>query len=295
MAKQDQFDRGGSLEAFPPPRLVAFDLDGVIYRGKLLLPSVPEALADVLGRGLALRYVTNNATLHREAVADRLLALGLPAGPEMVLSSAFAAATWLRGRLPAGAKVLVVGEEGLLRELREAGFAAAHVLDEDGRSPAVMGGPAVPEAVVVGLDRSFTFRSLARAQAALLAGALFVATNPDRTFPAEGQILPGAGSLVAAVQAAAGRQPNVIGKPCQGLAEALALSTGVPAAETLFVGDRLDTDVAFGVEAGMQTVLVLTGVTTREELQDAPVAAHHVLETLAQFPALLDRLGVGKA
>jgi 4-nitrophenyl phosphatase len=274
-----------SAGAFPPPRLLALDLDGVVYRGARLLPSVNEAVRLAEDRGLVVRYVTNNATLHREQVAQRLRDLGLQTTAEQVLTSAAAAATWLRAQLPDASRVLVVGEAGLRRELREVGLLAAHA---GSAGPADSTGPFA--AVVVGLDRSFTYDALAVAQSAVRSGALLVATNRDPTLPVEGTLLPGAGSLLAAVETAAGTRAVVIGKPERGLAAALSLDTGIPAAETLFVGDRLDTDIAFGLAAGMQTLLVFTGVTRPEDLAAGGPSPHHLLEDLTGLGRLLDSL-----
>ncbi len=267
-------------------RLVAVDLDGVVWRGREVLPGAVEALTAVVRRGLDLRYVSNNSTAHRETVSERLAGLGLPAGGDRVLTSGFVTGRWLRGRLPKGAPVLVVGEAGLMRELAEAGLAPTHT----------GAGGGTPAAVVVGMDRGFSYRALAEAQAAVLAGALFVATNQDATFPTATGLLPGAGSIVAAVATAAGREPLVMGKPGLALAETLAGVTGVPPAQTLFVGDRLSTDIAMGRQAGMATVLVLTGVTSAADLERARaggegvVLPDHVLGSLAELPGLLDAL-----
>lgn len=316
--------------------LVAVDLDGVVWRGSELLPGAREALNAVVCRGLDLRYVTNNSTAHRTLVSERLAALGLPAGVERVLSSGFVTGRWLRERLPGGALVMVVGEEGLVRELCEAGFDARHVEEWSKRgefpkgepgwrkteSPA--GGPTVgparssgaskpvanvlptgashtvpglPAAVVVGMDWSFSYASLAAAQAAVKAGALFVATNPDATFPTPSGLKPGAGALVAAVATAAEKEPILMGKPGLALAEILAAVTGAPAEATLFVGDRLETDIAMGMKAGMKTVLVLTGVTRRADLearleQGNGLLPDYVIESLAELPGLLDEITV---
>jgi len=283
-AAAGEIEPGGAL------RLVALDLDGVVWRGEELLPGAGEALADVVGRGLDLRYVSNNSTAHRETVSERLAAAGLPAGPERVLTSGFACGRWLRERLPEGSRVMVVGEEGLLRELQEAGLAAKHALGVAGKADAV------PAAVVVGMDRSFTYRSLAAAQAAVLAGALYVATNDDATFPTTDGLAPGAGAIVAAINASTQREPVLVGKPGLALAEVLATVTGIPAEETLFIGDRLTTDVAMAKEAGMTAALVLTGVTTEEDLWRAEITREwvlpdHVLGSLEELPGLLDLLG----
>jgi phosphoglycolate/pyridoxal phosphate phosphatase family enzyme len=285
-------------------RLVAADLDGVVWLGGTILPDAPAALHDVVRRGLELRYVTNNSTAHREVVAQRLAAGGLPAGADWVLTSAFVTGQWLRRRLPAGAPVLVVGEAGLMRELTEAGLAPVHAGENlpVAAQPAAGGAQeaaaalAPYQAVVVGMDRSFTFKALAEAQAAIRSGAVFVGTNPDPTFPTATGLLPGAGSVVAAVATAAQKEPVFMGKPGLGLAETLAAVTGVPAGQTLFIGDRLSTDIGMGIRAGMVTALVLTGVTSPAEFErlratGGPDMPDHVLRTLADLPSLLDTLG----
>ncbi|NLT34389.1 MAG: HAD-IIA family hydrolase [Gaiellales bacterium] len=277
--------------ATPPLKLVAFDLDGVIYRGAEVLSGAAEALQAVTERGLILRFVTNNATLHRTAVAARLNGMGLAATPGQVLGSAAATAAWLQGHIPPGSRVLALGEAGLLQELREAGFQAQHVLPRPELGlPETLPGNAPVRAVAVGLDRALTYASLAAALQPILEGALFVATNVDATFPTEGRLLPGGGSIVAAVAAAAGRQPEVIGKPGLGMAEALARTTGVAYTNMLLVGDRLDTDIEMGLRAGMRTALVLTGVTQQADVAQSERRPDFVLPNLQELPGLLDRI-----
>ncbi len=254
----------------------------------MVLPGAREALENVVRRGLDLRYVSNNSTAHRETVSERLAGMGLPAGADRVLTSGFVAGRWLRARLPEGTPVMVMGEEGLLRELREAGLAAYHVGDAAAVAPTA--------AVVVGMDRSLSFQTLAQAQAAIRSGALFVATNPDPTFPTSDGLVPGAGALVAAVATAAETEPVFMGKPGLALAEILATVTGFPSRETLFVGDRLSTDIAMGEDAGMITALVLTGVTSEADLkrvrgEGGSVLPDHVLADLRELSGLLDSLG----
>jgi 4-nitrophenyl phosphatase len=270
-------------------KLVAFDLDGVLYRGSRPVPGAREALEYLDRRGLQVRFVTNNSTMHRSEVARKLSDMGLPAETGQVVGSAWAAARYVAGRLAAGEAVLYVGEEGLGRELREAGLPAEHVpgtLEElhayEARTTPV------PGAVAVGLDRSFTYWGLAAAQHAVLSGALFVATNADVTIPTEHGVLPGGGSVVAAVAACTSVEPVVVGKPGLAMAEVLAEASGVPSGETLFVGDRIETDIAFGLGAGMVTALVLTGVATREDLAAAEVTPHFVLDDLFGLPESLE-------
>lgn len=286
----------------PRVALVALDLDGVVWRGERLLPQVAEAVDQVIARGLDVRYVTNNSTAHREEVSRRLAGFGLPAGKERVITSGFVTARWLRERLGGGAAVLVVGEAGLRRELEEEGLrplAASRGLLAGGARGEVQAAGSRVRAVVVGMDRQFCFDSLAAAQHALQQeDVLFVATNTDSTFPTAEGFLPGAGAMVAAVATAAGRQPVVMGKPGLALAAALARVSGVAPERTLFVGDRLSTDVAMGRAAGMLTALVLSGVTSAEQLREdlgrAPAgsAPDYVLEGLGDLPGLLADLGI---
>jgi glycerol 3-phosphatase-2 len=273
-----------------PVRLVAFDLDGVIWRGTEVLPGVPEALADVLRRGLDLRYASNNSTAHREVVSERLAGLGLPAGEERVLTSAFVAGWWLRGRLSQGARVMAVGEAGLLRELGEAGMDAFYAGDADLSTPP-------PAAVVVGMDRHFSYEVLANAMWGISGGALFVATNRDATFPTPARLVPGAGAVVAAVATAVRKEPVLMGKPEPALAQTLASITGVAAGQTLFVGDRLETDIAMAGRAGMISAMVLTGISTEADVEEARARGgvplpDYVLPDLRDLPGLLDSLGV---
>lgn len=311
-------DPAGTTMAGEPPAMVAFDIDGVILRGGSLLPGAPRAIDDVLARGLLLRFVTNNSTRHRSEVAAKLGGLGLPVQANMVLTSAVATAAWLAERLDPGARVLVVGGLGLLRELAEVGLDPV-LARGPAAEPVSAGGPGpdpaqaegtvpepgaseespsavVPAAVAVGLDVDFDYQTLATAQAALLSDALFVATNTDATFPVEGRLLPGGGAIVAALAAASGREPVVIGKPESGLADALVAEAGGRAGAILFVGDKLSTDIEMASRAGMRSALVLTGVTKRSELQtQGALRPDFVLETLEELPSLLDRLCAGPA
>lgn len=263
--------------------LVAFDLDGVVYRGGSVLPGAKAGLEDVLARGLGLSYVSNNSTAHRRTVSERLERMGLPAGEDRVITSGYATGRWLRARLPAGAPVMVVGEDGLLAELTEAGLRPfCPGTDSDFAEDTVA-------AVVVGMDRSFSFATLAAAQKAIMGGALFVATNRDATFPTPDGLMPGAGAIVAAVATAARKEPVLIGKPSQTLAEVLVEVTGVSAGETVFVGDRVSTDIAMGHAAGMATVLVLTGVGEAGDPRNS--LADFVISDLAGLATVLDTLG----
>lgn len=237
--------------------LVIFDLDGVVYLIDKPIPGAVEAVAALRDAGTAVAYATNNASRRAADVADLLVGMGVSAKPAEVLTSAGAAAAMLAGDLPAGSPVLVVGAEALRAEVRDAGLVPVERLDD------------APVAVVQGYGPEVGWAQLAEASLAVRAGARWVATNTDRTLPSPRGPLPGNGSLVAVLRTALGREPDVVvGKPEPALFEtAAALSK---ARRPLVVGDRLDTDIEGAVRAGMDSLLVLTGVSGPAELLSAP-------------------------
>ncbi|WP_166459252.1 HAD-IIA family hydrolase [Verrucosispora sioxanthis] len=236
--------------------LVVFDLDGVIYLIDQPIPGAVETVARLHGEGRAVAYATNNASRRAADVADLLTGMGVPARPEEVLTSAAAAAQLLGERLPAGAKVLVVGAEALRAEISEAGLAGRHRRRGPGR-----GHP--------GYGPQVGWADLAEAAVAVRAGATWVATNTDRTLPSGRGPLPGNGALVAALATALGRDPDeIVGKPAPELfATAARRADG---GRTVVVGDRLDTDIEGANRAGLDSLLVLTGVSDAAELLAAP-------------------------
>jgi len=260
-------------------RAVIFDLDGVIYRGERLLPHAAEAVAWVRERGLGVRFLTNNSTVTRNQYSRRLEAFGIPTPPEHVMTSAYATALYLKSRGEAGAKVLVVGEGGLREEIAATGFTVV-------RPPRAEGA----RYVAVGMDRAFCYDMLRAAMHAILGGAEFIASNADPTFPVENGLLPGGGTIVAAIETAVGFPPALIGKPSPRMLDLLLKDLGCAPGETLMVGDRLDTDVKVGRAVGVRTVLVLTGISSAEEARAAPeeMRPEWVLETLAELPPLLE-------
>lgn len=227
---------------------VLADLDGVVYAGPSAIPGATEALEKLEGIGVALAYITNNASRSSADVAAHLRELGAPATAEQVFGSALAGAELLAGRVPKGATVLVTGSAIL----------AQHVADQ-GLVPVTSSDP-IPDAVIQGFEPSLGWKDLAEAAFAVAGGALWVATNTDMSIPQARGIAPGNGTLVAAVSAATGQRPLVAGKPEAQLFKTAAEHLGVETG--LVVGDRLDTDILGGNRAGMATALVLTGVDT---------------------------------
>jgi 4-nitrophenyl phosphatase len=251
------------VERLPPPvRLVIFDLDGVIYRGHRAVPGAPELVRDLQSRGLLVRYATNNSTATRGAYVERLTSLGIDATIEELVTSTSATIAYLHAHLPRVHRVLAVGAAGMLDELRQAGFQATAAADA---APGHYHGGPLPEryhAVIAGLDQDFDYQRLATAASAIREGARFIATNADLRYPTPQGFLPGAGAMVAAIQAAAGAEPPlVIGKPEPAMFVTALEETGASADEAVVVGDNPDADMVAAARAGIRSVLVLTGVT----------------------------------
>jgi HAD superfamily hydrolase (TIGR01450 family) len=283
--------------------LLLVDLDGVVYRGATPIPGVAAVLADRAARGDTVVYVTNNSMHYRADYVTRLTDLGAPVSADRVVSSARATALYLAG-LPAEPpvrRVLAVGAGGLERECRDAGLevvTAAHAatrLAQEGTD----GWEAArhPDAVVVGLDPQFTYQKLAVAIDCVRHGARFVATNRDPIFPTERGTRPGAGTIVAAVEAGAQVAPLSIGKPGPLLLEMAirAAGAGFTADDAVMVGDSLTTDIAAANGLGIRSVLVLTGVTTRAEADAAPAGRlpSVVANDAVELAAALEGLGAG--
>lgn len=258
------------------------DLDGVVYAGQGALPDAVESLSRAMADGVRVGFVTNNASRRAEAVADHLRGLGLAVGPEQVFGSAAAAARLARddaagwaglgephaGRLTA----MVVGSEALREQVAGAGFTLVAVSED-----------ATPDYVIQGFDPGLGWADLAAAAYAIQRGARWVASNTDSTIPRAPGIAPGNGTLVAAVRQAVDRDPLVAGKPQPTLMRLAAQELGCQ--RPLMIGDRLDTDIAGGVAAGMDTALVLTGIDTRAAARQAEPAQRptYIINTLADL------------
>jgi HAD superfamily hydrolase (TIGR01450 family) len=237
--------------------LVIFDLDGVLYLLDQPIPGAPEAVARVRERGLPVVFATNNASRLARDVATLLTGMGIDATEEEVTTSARATARLLAEKYPAGTPVLVIGAPALAEDVRAVGL---RPVDSAADGPVV---------VAQGYGPHVGWAQLAEAVVAIRDGASWFATNADRTLPSARGPLPGNGALVAAVATALGRGPDtVVGKPDPGLFVQAARERG--ASRPLVVGDRLDTDIEGAHRAGMDSLLVLTGVTVRADLREVP-------------------------
>jgi len=249
-------DRSG----WPTLRLVIFDLDGVMYRGRQPVPGAAALVAALRKRGLLIRFATNNSMATRAMYVPRLVEMGVPVEPEEIVTSTSATIDHLERHLPEVHTVMAIGAAGMLEELRTAGFDATPA--GEAVDLAYDGGPLERrfDAVIAGLDPSFDFRRLAAATTAIRAGARFVATNADLRYPTPSGFLPGAGSIIAALRAAAGAEPLIIGKPEPGIFTVILERAGVRPQEAVAIGDNPDADMVAAHRAGMRSILVLTGV-----------------------------------
>ena len=249
------------------------DMDGVIYVGTEVLPGARELFKQLHLTGLKYSLVTNNATLTPAQYVEKLAGMGIEVPESTVFTSSMATALYLKQIEPSGAPVYIVGESGLRSALADAGF----WVDEQR-----------PSYVCVGLDRQLTYERLAAATLAIRAGAGFIATNPDTTLPTELGIVPGVGSILAALVAATGVHPRVIGKPEPDMFDMCVELHGVSKERTLVIGDRLETDIAAGARAGLFTALVLTGISKLDEVAGSPYQPDLIVEDLAELISLLE-------
>ena len=265
--------RGAPARRATPARFFRgylFDLDGTVYLGDALLPAAGETLAALRARGLRTIFVSNNPTHPREHYAAKLTRLGVPTPVEDVITSTQVMVDFLDRRMP-GARLFVLGEEPLCTALRAAGY----TLTEQ---------PGEVDAVIASFDRTFVYRKLQIAFDAIRAGARFFATNPDPYCPVPGGGEPDCAAVIAAVEACTGaRVEAVVGKPSRHMIEATLGLLGLPARECLMTGDRLETDVMMGREAGLSTALPLTGATTASDLADSAIQPTYVLRDLGDL------------
>jgi glycerol 3-phosphatase-2 len=230
---------------------ILFDLDGVLYRGEGAVPSAPPTLAELRRRGVRPIFLTNNSSRTPLQVAEKLRGIDIEAEPGEVVTSALATAELLAER--GGGRAFVIGQDGVREALTDAGIG---ILD---------GEPEEADLVVVGYDGGATYGSLKRASLLVQRGARLVATNADGSYPAADGLWPGAGALLAVITTTTGAEPEIVGKPFAPLFEAGRRRGG--GGRPLVVGDRLDTDIEGAVRLGWDSMLVLTGVSGREDVE----------------------------
>jgi 4-nitrophenyl phosphatase len=230
-------------------RALILDMDGVLWRGKQLIGDLPAIFNEIERKGLKVILASNNSTRTPAAYLEKVRRLGVDIEDWQLINSAEATSDTLNQKYPQGGPVYVVGEKGLVTSLEAKGF----VMSE---KEAI--------AVVAGLDRQVDYEKIDIAARLIRQGAIFIGSNPDRTIPTPNGFAPGAGTILAAIAAASGIQPLIIGKPEPGIFEMAMGRLSTKPHETLMVGDRLETDILGGQNAGCRTALVLSGVTSRE-------------------------------
>jgi len=247
----------------PPrrPRVVIFDLDGVVYRGLDPVPGAAQLINSLHQRRVRVRYATNNSMASREAYVERLGAMGIPSSVAEIVTSTSATVGYLRHHLPEARRVIGVGSPAMIAELQAAGLEVIPVADVT--HPGYQGEPLTDrvDAVVVGLDQAYDYLRVAVAATAVRDGAAFIATNADLRYPTPRGFLPGAGSLVAAIRAASGGvDPIVVGKPEPNMFAEILEDAGVEPAAAVVIGDNPDADILAAHRSGIFSVLILTGV-----------------------------------
>jgi 4-nitrophenyl phosphatase len=243
------------------------DLDGTMYRGTECIVEARDFVKELYKRDIPYLFVTNNSSRTPEQVAKKLEDFGIPATKEQVFTTSQATANYIFERKP-NASIYVIGEEGIRTALEEKGFTFA---EENA------------EFVVMGIDRSINYEKLAIACLAVRNGATFISTNGDIAIPTERGLLPGNGSLTSVVAVSTQVNPIFIGKPEKIIMEQALKVLGVPREDTLMIGDYYDTDIMAGMNAGIDTLLVHTGVTTKELLKKYEKQPTYVVDSLKEW------------
>jgi 4-nitrophenyl phosphatase len=257
------------------------DMDGVLWHGEKPVPGLASFFKMIRRRQIDYILATNNATKTPEQYANKLDRFGVEVPADRILTSAEATAGYLRKTYPAGRSAYVIGEMGLHKAMESQGY---RILDEEIDDLASIRA----DVVVVGMSRHVCYRHLAIANHLINNGATFIGTNPDVTFPSEIGRMPGAGSILAFLETASGISPKVIGKPNSTMfleaIQRLAGSIG----NTVMVGDRMNTDIAGAHSVGLRTVLLMSGIATREDLKNSKIEPDWVFEDLRSFAAAFE-------
>jgi 4-nitrophenyl phosphatase len=253
------------------PGAYILDLDGVIYHENAIIPGAAESVRQLRAAGSKVIFLTNNASRSRKSIAGKLEGMGISCNAGDVISSAFAAAVYINKKY-GPSRIYPISEQGLVTELEKEDHTIA---DKD------------VDFVVVGLDRKFTYKKLSTGLDNLRKGACFIATNTDAVLPVENGFLPGAGSMVAALKTASGIEPFVIGKPNRPIMDILLEKYSLQGNECVIVGDRIETDILAGKRAGMETILVLTGVSGIEDIESSGIRPDRIMDSIADITYFL--------
>ncbi|CAI1492460.1 Acid sugar phosphatase [Thermococcus nautili] len=260
---------------------IIFDMDGVIYRGNRPIDGSRGVIEYLREKSIPFVFLTNNSTRTPETYRQKLLSMGIDVPAERIVTSGLATRLYMAKHLKPG-KIFVIGGEGLHEEMKRLDWGVVSLEEcREGKWKEI-------KHVVVGLDPKLTYEKLKYGTLAIRNGASFIGTNPDTTYPAEEGLYPGAGAIIASLKASTDREPLIIGKPNEPAYEIVREKLG-PVDEIWMVGDRLDTDIAFAKRFGMKAIMVLTGVSTLEDVERSGVKPDLVLPSIRE---LLDYLRV---
>jgi len=243
------------------------DMDGVIVRGPALIPGAAEFIQRLREQEIPFLILTNNSEYTPRDLQVRLSFLGLEVPDNAIFTSALATAQFLHSQRPGG-RAFVIGESGLTTALHDIGYV---LTDRD------------PEYVVLGETTTYSFQRITRAIRLITNGARFIATNPDVMGPGEGGIVPATGSVAALISAATGVKPYYIGKPNPLMMRTALRTLNAHSESSVMIGDRMDTDVVAGIESGLRTILVLSGVTSREQVERFPYRPTWIRDSIADI------------
>ena len=247
---------------------VLTDMDGVLVRGRAIIPGAREFLERLTSEGRQYLVMTNNSLYPPAILQHRLARLGLEIPADRIHTSALATAQFLDAQRPRGS-AYVIGEDGLFEALEDIGYTFT---DQ------------APDYVVLGETQDYSFDRITRAIRLIAAGARFLATNPDVSGPSEEGLVPATGAVAALIERAIGVAPYYIGKPNPLMIRTALRRLGEHSENAIMVGDRMDTDILIGLESGLETVLVLTGVTSRELVARFPYQPTRIVDSVADLP-----------
>lgn len=243
------------------------DMDGVLVRGSTIVPGAAEFVKRLRDQEIPFLILTNNSQYTPRDLQVRLAYIGLDVPKESIFTSALATAQFLHSQRPSG-RAYVIGESGLTTALHDVDYI---ITDQD------------PEYVVLGETTTYSFQRITQAIRFIMKGARFIATNPDPMGPGEGGTVPATGAVAALISAATGIKPYYIGKPNPLMMRTALRKLNAHSEETVMIGDRMDTDMIAGIESGLRTILVLTGVTSREQVERFPYRPTWVRDSVAEI------------
>lgn len=243
------------------------DMDGVLVSGRKLIPGADQFIESLKSKGVKFLILTNNSIYTQVDLAHRLQVIGIDVEADNIYTSAVATAYFMKSQKETG-NAFVIGEAGLNVAVHNAGY----ILTPDN-----------PDYVVLGETFDYNFRQVTKAVQLIMAGASFLATNPDPTGPSESGIVPACGAMASLIEKASGRSPFFCGKPNPFMMRSALNHLGVHSEDTIMVGDRMDTDIVAGLQSGMETILVLSGVTTQKMLEEFPYRPNRIYKSVADI------------